>query len=114
MRLKLPVCLLVLFSLWTSFLTPLLLRAQSNVNQTQVAVNGLQFRLSEAAKRAEKPQKPGTVSIENLSETEAAEIFRRLPPMPAEREESSGFNTRSETQKPPKTGSVVPVKFPSD
>ncbi len=113
MRLKFPVSLLVLFSLWTGFLTPFI-SAQRNVNQTQNAAYGLQFRLSEAPKRAEKPQKPEPVSIENLSDAEAAEIFARLPPLPVETGENSGFNTRSETQKPPKTGNVVPVKFPSD
>jgi uncharacterized protein YfaS (alpha-2-macroglobulin family) len=113
MSFKLPVCLLVFFSIWTSLFASFI-SAQKTVNQPQIAANGLQFRLSEAARQAEKPQKRPPVSIENLSEAEANEIFNRLPPLPAEKEETDGFKMRADSLKPPKSGNIIPVKFPSD
>src|SRR5215213_6306656 len=112
MRIKLSVCLTVIFSIWLNLFVPFI-AAQTPVNQSQTAVNGLEFRIGPAAKRAAKPQKRAPVSIENLSSAETDEIFKRLPPLPAVNEDNSAFKMRAETRKPPKTGAVVAVKFPS-
>src|SRR5215204_139158 len=111
MRIKFPVCFLIFFSIWLNLFAPLI-TAQKPVNQA--AGGGLQFRLSEAARRAEKPPRRSSVAVENLSETAAAEIFKRLPPLSLETPDKTAFKVRPDTLKPPKTGNIIPVKFPSD
>ena len=115
MRIKLPVCLLIFLSICLNLFAPLT-RAQKTVNPPQSISNGLNFRISEAARQAEKPEpKRPPIAIENLSESETAAIFNRLPPLPApETEDNTAFKTRPETIKPPKTGGIIPVKFPSN
>src|SRR5690349_6901947 len=114
MRIKFPVCLIVLFSFWLNLFAPLV-PAQKTITLTQKSSGGLDFRISEATRQAEKPPKRPNISIENLSEAETAEIFKRLPPLPAPAEDdNTAFKTRPDTIKPPKTGNIIPVKFPSN
>jgi alpha-2-macroglobulin len=113
MRLKSPLCLLVIFSIWTSILAPFG-TAQKTLNPSPNQVSGFDFRLSEAPKSVEVPPERTPVPVENLSAAETAAIFDRMPPLPVENEDDPGFKMRDASLKPPKTGNIVPIKFPAD
>ncbi len=106
MKNKTVPCLLVVFSVWTSLFSPFI-KAQN------LTAGGLQFKISEAEKNAEKPAEKPEIKIADLSPAEADAIFRRLPPMLAETDKTD-FKMPADSLKPPKTGNVVPIKFPAD
>lgn len=113
LNIKFPLCSLVLFSIWTSLFTPFV-SAQNPVQSPQTQKYGLEFRLSEAPKVAPQATPTPTVPIiENLSQAEAEAILQRLPKMP-ENTENADFKMRSESLKPPRTGEIIPLKFPAD
>src|SRR5690349_6901864 len=113
MRIKFPVCLIVLFSFWLNLLAPLV-PAQKTITLTQKSSGGLDFRISEATRQAGKPPKRPNISLANLSEAETAESFERLAPLPAPAEDdNTAFKTRPGTIKPPTTANIIRVKFPS-
>ncbi|MCY7347067.1 MAG: hypothetical protein LH614_12700 [Pyrinomonadaceae bacterium] len=49
-----------------------------------------------------------------MSEREANAIFRRLSPMPTAEFNKSDFQIRADSPPPPKTGKVIPIKFPDN
>ncbi|HRH44564.1 MAG TPA: alpha-2-macroglobulin family protein, partial [Pyrinomonadaceae bacterium] len=113
MRIKFPVTVLALFSIWISIFTPFI-SAQNSVKPLPIDKIGLEFRLSEAPKVAVKTTPtPTTPNIENLTQTEADQILQRLPKMP-ENAETADFKMRSDSLKPPRTGEIIPQTFPAD
>ena len=76
--------------------------------------NGLTFRLSEAAEGAEKRVKTGLPATDPLSQTDANGILKRLPDIKSDPDDRTDFAKRVGTLPAPKTGSRIPVKFPSD
>jgi alpha-2-macroglobulin len=76
--------------------------------------NGLNFRLSEGSPEAESRNVTKPADTQNLSESESANLLKRLPPVKVEGDDQQDFAKRAGTLPPPKTGKVVPVKFPSD
>jgi hypothetical protein len=116
MRIKLYVSALLLFSIWTSLFAPFI-PAQNPAQTPPSQKLGLEFKLSEAAK-INQPSTPPTPipitpNIENLSQAEAEAILARLPQM-LENIDSAEFKMRSDTLKPPRTGEIIPLKFPAD
>src|SRR4028118_2103145 len=86
-------------------------RRPQNVN---IPGNGLEFRLSEGQVGAENRQTTAPAKGESLSESETANLLKRLPPVKAEQDDKQDFAKRAGTLPAPKTGRVVPVKFPAD
>ncbi|MEP6902935.1 MAG: MG2 domain-containing protein, partial [Actinomycetota bacterium] len=113
MNIKFPVCSLIIFSIWTSLFAPLI-AAQSPVKLNLTDKNGLQFNISEAVKIEREKELPKPVQIEKLSPAEADAIFRRLPQMQIDKEDTADFRMRSESLKPLRTGNIIPIKFPAD
>jgi alpha-2-macroglobulin len=106
-RIKNPVCLFLLYTiLFGLFASPA--RAQTS---------GLQFELREGAAKLPQKEKvlPPANNAVSLSKPETDAILRRLPPMPTdEKTLQTSFAVRSKTNPPPRTGNVIPIKFPAD
>ncbi len=115
MKQKKLICLLLIYAIWLSSFASFASsqnQQQQNVNQAQL--KGLQFHLREAAVQTEAQKIPHTSAVADLSEAEANAIFRRLPPIEAEKTEKFDFSLRPNSLPLPKTGDVVPIKFPAD
>lgn len=77
-------------------------------------VSGLEFRLSEGQEGAENRQVTPPVKTDPLSDGETSALIKRLPPIKEEKDDKLDFKKRAGTLPAPKTGKVVPVKFPAD
>ena len=112
MKIRFPVCSLLIFSIWLSLFAPFV-SAQNTSQTPQPLKIGLDFRLTEAPKIAPVTATPipAPLQVENLSQTEADAILQRLPKMPSESAENSDFKIRSDSLKPPKTGNIIPLRF---
>lgn len=111
--------MLLIYTVWLSLLAPF---AASQVpiieppNIKQTEQKGLQFRLREAtadAAQAENREIPTSAPAVSLSEAEAAAVLRRLPKITSEASDKSEFALRPGSLPPPKTGNIIPIKFPS-
>ena len=115
---KLTVWLL-LFSIYLGTISPLGVQAQRRIHQrSQKIVNlnlngGLEFRLSEGQPGAENREQTPPAKGENLSEAETAGLLKRLPPIKSEKDDQQDFAKRIGSLPAPKTGKIVPVKFPA-
>ena len=102
---KSPVGLLLIYTIWLSLFAPFV-KAQTR---------GLQFNLREGGKSSTKKPENSLPNAADLSKAEAEAILRRLPPMPTdENPVQQSFAIRSKTNPPPRTGNVIPIKFPAD
>lgn len=103
---KTPICLVLIYAILLSAFAPL----------ANAQTNGLRFELREGAKTStEKPKTAPVNSATDLSKTETDAILRRLPPMPSDEDSlQKDFAVRSKTNPPPRTGNVIPIKFPAD
>ena len=112
MRIRFSLCLLVIVSIWNSLFAPF---AAAQIPVWPVPKNGLEFRLSEAPKTTQPAasQVSAPMPVENLSQAEAEAILDRLPPMP-ENVEAADFKMRSDSLKPPKSGNIIALKFPTN
>ncbi|MEO8649468.1 MAG: Ig-like domain-containing protein, partial [Acidobacteriota bacterium] len=92
--------------------------AQTLLNTYQTKMkdipNGFRFRLSEGTERsaAETVQQPA--SSDPLSAANTSELLGRVPNLTPENSDQQDFAKRLGTLPPPKTGRMIPVKFPSD
>ncbi len=77
-------------------------------------VSGLEFRLSEGQEGAENRQVTPPAKTDNLSDGETSNLIKRLPPIKEEKDDKLDFKKRAGTLPAPKTGKIVPVKFPAD
>src|SRR3712207_9443002 len=81
-------------------------RRPQNVN---IPGTGLEFRLSEGQEGAENRQTTPPAKGEELSESETANLLKRLPPVKAEKDDQQDFAKRAGTLPAPKTGKLVAV-----
>ncbi|MDQ2747326.1 MAG: Ig-like domain-containing protein, partial [Acidobacteriota bacterium] len=91
-------------------------RAQKT-NMTElnlVTPDGLQFRLSEGEAGAETREKPLPAQTDALSENETSNLLKRIPPIKEQLDDKTDFAKRIGSLPAPKTGKMIPVKFPSD
>ena len=113
MNAKFPICLLVISSIWFNLFAPLA-AAQNPLSPTPEAEKGLQFSVREVTEKAAAPISKTPVAAQNLTAAEANEIFKRLPPMPVKTDDQADFRMREVSLKPPRTGNIIPLKFPAD
>lgn len=73
--------------------------------------SGLKFRLSEGVEGAEARTKPTPVPSEALGDPD--ELLKRVPAIKSDPSDEAEFRKRLGTLPPPKTGTRIPVKFPS-
>ncbi|MCA1639799.1 MAG: Ig-like domain-containing protein [Acidobacteria bacterium] len=79
----------------------------------QVLPNGLQFRLSEGEAGAETREKQLPAATNPLSENETGNLLKRLPQIKTDKDDQSDFAKRQGSLPAPKTGKMIPVKFPA-
>ncbi|MDQ3321734.1 MAG: MG2 domain-containing protein, partial [Acidobacteriota bacterium] len=84
---------------------------QSNMNSS--TEKGLKFRLSEGAEAAENRRITAPAKGDALSENETSNLLKRLPAVKAEADDKTDFAKRQGSLPAPKTGKLVPVKFPA-
>ncbi len=107
------ICLVVIYTILLTFIRI----APAQENQTPETVElkkGLLFRLREGEGKAVKAETSENPRSEKLSAAEAEAIFRRLPPMLEETGDKTDFALRANNLPPPKTGKIIPLKFPAD
>lgn len=75
---------------------------------------GLKFRLSEGVEGAEKREKTQLPSTDPLSQGDANSLLKRVPEIKPEKDDQTDFSKRVGSLPAPKTGTRIPVKFPSD
>ena len=80
----------------------------------QTLPNGLQFRLSEGEAGAETREKQLPAATNPLSENETGNLLKRLPKIKTDKDDQTDFAKRQGSLPAPKTGKMIPVKFPSD
>src|SRR5688500_16336897 len=75
---------------------------------------GLTFRLSEGIEGAGSREKQQLAPADPLSADRSADLLKRLPAIKVEPDDTKDFAKRIGTLPAPKTGTQIPVKFPSD
>lgn len=75
---------------------------------------GLVFSLSEGAAGAETRRLQPPATAEPISSGETESILKRLPGIKTDPDDTADFAKRIGTLPAPKTGEIVPVKFPAD
>ncbi|HLM59839.1 MAG TPA: Ig-like domain-containing protein, partial [Pyrinomonadaceae bacterium] len=84
-----------------------------NTIMNQTMPDGLQFRLSEGEAGAETREKQLPAKTDQLSENETSNLLKRIPPIKEQTDDKTDFAKRVGTLPAPKTGQMIPVKFPS-
>jgi hypothetical protein len=106
-------CLLLISAIWFNFFTLFAsAQSQTSIISPQTEVKGLQFKFSEVKTTTTKTETTKRAETSNLSESETNVILERLPKMPLESIDKPTFKIHSESLKPPKTGNIIPLKFP--
>lgn len=121
MKRKDLLCLLLIYTFTLGWLAPfapaqnqtttLLLPPQ---NSEQSEKKGLQIRLRESRMETENRENLPPAVTENLSQAETNAVLRRLPLLAAEPDDATAFKFLPNSLPPPRTGSILPVKFPAD
>ncbi|MDQ3713971.1 MAG: MG2 domain-containing protein, partial [Acidobacteriota bacterium] len=76
--------------------------------------NGLKFRLSEGEAGAETREKQPPAKTEQLSENQTSNLLKRIPPIKEQTDDKTDFAKRVGSLPAPKTGQMIPVKFPAN
>ncbi len=117
---KIFVSWILFISMYVSLLAPFAAFGQKisgkPINQKNMdnVPNGFSFRLSEGEEGAETRVKPTPAATDPLSEGETSNLLKRIPEIKPEQDDKTDFAKRIGTLPPPKTGTKIPVKFPSD
>ncbi|HEX9962142.1 MAG TPA: MG2 domain-containing protein, partial [Pyrinomonadaceae bacterium] len=74
---------------------------------------GIKFRLSEGVEGAERREKQAPAKGDALTEGETSNLLKRIPEIKPDTDDQKDFNKRAGTLPPPKTGKMIPVKFPA-
>jgi uncharacterized protein YfaS (alpha-2-macroglobulin family) len=107
------ICLVLIYAIVGSS-SIRLAPAQTSDSQKIEEKEGLQFRLREGGGKTSKNEALPPAPPVKLSAAENDAIFRRLPPINTDISDQTDFAQRPESLPPPKTGKVIPVKFPAD
>jgi alpha-2-macroglobulin len=116
------ISFILLIAIYLGTFSPFVLQANAqrvtgramptNMNISQE--NGLKFRLSEGVEGAQERAVSPPTKGDPLAENETANLLKRLPPVKAEPDDQADFAKRVGSLPAPKTGKMIPVKFPSD
>jgi alpha-2-macroglobulin len=120
-----PISLLLIFCLMIGSVAQMSVLAKTNdmkyrarqMNQdeqdSEDKPEGLRFRLSEAPDQPEIRPTPNVAPATPLSETETANILKRLPPIKTDASDETDFALREKSLPPPRTGKTINVSFPA-
>jgi hypothetical protein len=113
---------LLLFGMYLNVISPFVISANAQktsgktIAKTNMNVNlpeGLQFRLSEGEEGAETREKQLLAETNPLSEGDTNSLLKRIPEIKTDQDDQKDFNKRLGTLPAPKTGNMIPVKFPA-
>jgi uncharacterized protein YfaS (alpha-2-macroglobulin family) len=113
---------LLLSGMYLNIISPFVIPANAQkvsgrtVAKTNMNVNlpeGLQFRLSEGEEGAESREKQPLAETNPLSPGDTTALLKRIPEIKPEQDDQADFKKRAGTLPAPKTGKMVPVKFPA-
>ncbi len=113
---------LLLFGMYLNVISPFVIsaNAQKISGRTPVKTNmnvnlpeGLQFRLSEGEEGAETREKQPLAATNPLSDGDTNALLKRIPEIKPEQDDQADFKKREGTLPAPKTGNIIPVKFPA-
>jgi alpha-2-macroglobulin len=114
------VSFLLIFAIYLGMFAPMALEVsaqQASVKTIQKYMSetpqGLKFRLSEGVEGAENREKQPTAKGDALTEGETSSLLKRIPEIKTDGDDQKDFNKRAGTLPPPKTGKMIPVKFPA-
>jgi uncharacterized protein YfaS (alpha-2-macroglobulin family) len=122
---KQVICLILIFSVYIGLIAPIgnhfILEANAqriNIKKRTVNMNdlpnGLKFRLSEGEAGAETREKQLPAKTDPLSENQTSNLLKRLPPIKEQTDDKTDFAKRVGSLPAPKTGKMIPVKFPTN
>ncbi|MCY7348670.1 MAG: Ig-like domain-containing protein, partial [Pyrinomonadaceae bacterium] len=89
------------------------IRGKTRTTNMENIPNGLKFRLSEGESGAETREKQLPAKTDALSENETSNLLKRIPPIKERTDDQTEFAKRVGTLPAPKTGKMIPVKFPA-
>jgi uncharacterized protein YfaS (alpha-2-macroglobulin family) len=107
------VCLVLIYAILLGSLIHTVPAQNEDSKAVKEEAKGLEFRLREGEGKTASGETPPVSQAVKLSDADADAIFRRLPPIDAETSDNTDFSMRGGSLPPPKTGKVIPVKFPS-
>jgi hypothetical protein len=115
------VSFLLIFAIYLGMFAPLVLEVNAQRtrggktarNYMSELPEGLKFRLSEGVEGAENREKQPPAKGDPLSEGETSSLLKRVPGIKTDADDQKDFNKRAGTLPPPKTGKMIPVKFPA-
>src|SRR5690348_4657870 len=111
---------LLLFAIYIGTLSPMVLTANGQTvgkafdTKMKDVPPGLQFHLSEGVEGAETRVKETLPPTDPLSTGDAQSLLKRIPEIKPDADDQTDFAKRIGTLPAPKTGKMIPVKFPSD
>ena len=111
---------MLLFAIYISSFAPFALTANGQTigkafdTKMKDVPPGLQFHLSEGAEGAETRVKETLPPTDPLSASDAQSLLKRIPEIKPDADDQTDFAKRIGTLPAPKTGKMIPVKFPSD
>jgi len=107
------ICLVLIYAILQGFFIQTIPAQNEDSQNDKKEAKGLQFRLREGIGKTTTGEIPTASQAVKLNEAESAAILRRLPPIKAETGDNTDFSTRPDSLPPPKTGKVIPIKFPA-
>jgi len=124
-NMKQVICLILIFSVYIGLIAPIGNHFILEANAQKISVkkrmvnmndllNGLKFRLSEGEAGAETREKQLPAKTDPLSENQTSNLLKRLPPIKEQTDDKTDFAKRVGSLPAPKTGKMIPVKFPAN
>ncbi|MDQ3747506.1 MAG: MG2 domain-containing protein [Acidobacteriota bacterium] len=121
---KQVISLILIFSVYIGLIAPIGSHFILEANAQKISVkkrtvnmndlsNGLKFRLSEGEAGAETREKQLPAKTDPLSENQTSNLLKRIPPIKEQTDDKTEFAKRVGTLPAPKTGKMIPVKFPA-
>ena len=104
--------LFVVFCLLINSVAPLARAQDHSDTDSETQPAGLRFRLSQAPDQPETKPRSKVAASTVLSESETANILRRMTPIKAEAPDEQEFAMRERGPLPPRTGDTIKVSFP--
>ena len=104
--------LFVVFCLLINSVAPLARAQDQSDTDSETQPAGLRFRLSQAPDQPETKPRSKVAASTVLSESETANILRRMTPIKAEAPDEQEFAMRERGPLPPRTGDTIKVSFP--
>src|ERR1051325_6742217 len=104
--------LFVVFCLLINSVAPLARAQDQSDTDSETQPAGLRFRLSQAPDQPETKPRSKVAASTVLSESETANIIKRMTPIKAEAPDEQEFAMRERGPLPPRTGDTIKVSFP--